>query len=153
MGEIYVDDTDLLRFLLEEYNVDKVMKRAQSNLNKWSQLLNPTGGALNLDKCYWYLISYSCREGIWEYDRERKHHNLTIPLPDGSHKNITRLPVSESKKMLGVWSSPDGSNTKHLHKVVITKTRTWATHILNSNLPTNLVWKSYRLQLGPSVHF
>ena len=57
MGEIYIDDTDLLTFPLEEYNVGAVMKQAQTNLDKWSQLLNATGGALNPDKCYWYLIS------------------------------------------------------------------------------------------------
>jgi hypothetical protein len=46
MSEIYIDDTDLLTFPLEEYNVGAVIKQAQTNLEKWSQLLNATGGAL-----------------------------------------------------------------------------------------------------------
>ena len=144
MGKIYVDDRDLLTFPLEEYSVGAVMKRAQTNLGKWSQLLNATGGALNPDKCYWYLISYVCNEGIWEYDKDGSSHILSIPLPDDSRQQITQLPVSELKKMLGVWSSPDSSDAKHLQKVMVGKTRTWVSRIRDSNLPTHLVWKSYR---------
>jgi hypothetical protein len=56
--------------------------------------------------------------------------------------------------MLGVWSSPDGSDPKHLQEVVVVgKTRTWVSRIRNSNLPTHLVWKSYRFQLGPAIRF
>ncbi len=33
------------------------------------------------------------------------------------------------------------------------KTRTWVSCIRNSNLPTHLVWKSYRFQLGPTIRF
>ena len=33
MGEIYVDDTDLLTFLLDEYEIGAVLKRAQINLD------------------------------------------------------------------------------------------------------------------------
>ncbi len=36
---------------------------------------------------------------------------------------------------------------------VVGKTRTWVSCIRNSNLPTHLVWKSYRFQLGPAVRF
>jgi hypothetical protein len=69
MGEIYVDDTNLLTFPLEECDMGAVLKRAQTNLDKWPRLLIATGGSLNPDKCYWYLISYVCKEGVWEYNR------------------------------------------------------------------------------------
>ncbi len=55
--------------------------------------------------------------------------------------------------MLGVWSLPDGLDTKHLQEVVVGKTRTWVSRIRNSNLPTHLVWKSYRFQLGSAIRF
>jgi hypothetical protein len=51
VGEIYVDDTDLLTFPLEEYNIGAVLRRAQTNLDKWLRLLIATGGSLNPDKC------------------------------------------------------------------------------------------------------
>ncbi len=113
MGEIYVDDTNLLTFSLEECNIGAVLKQAQINLDKWSRLLIATGGSLNPDKCYWYLISYVCKEGVWEYNRNASSYKLPIPLPDGSREEIIQLPVAESKKMLGVWLPPDGSDAKH----------------------------------------
>ncbi len=70
MGKIYVDNTNLLTFLLEEYDTGVVTKWVQINLNKWSKLLIATGGSLNLDKCYWYLISYICNEGVWKYSKK-----------------------------------------------------------------------------------
>jgi hypothetical protein len=124
IGKIYVDDTDLLTFHLEEYDIGVVLKRAQINLDKWLQLLIATGGSLNPDKCYWYLISYVCNEVVWGYDKNTSSYKLSIPLPDGSWEEIIQLPVLEPKKMLGVWSSPDGLDAKHLQKVVVGKTRT-----------------------------
>jgi hypothetical protein len=58
MGEIYVDDTNLLTILADEYDKNKVLQQAQVNLTKWAHLLNATGGTLNPSKCYWYMIAH-----------------------------------------------------------------------------------------------
>ena len=113
MGEIFVDDTDLLTILQGSFSVSKVLTTAQTNLDKWANLLIATGGALNPSKCYWYLITYKCINGKWEYNDDRKYR-LSIALPNGSHTEITQLSVDEEKKILGVWSSPKGSDKKHL---------------------------------------
>jgi hypothetical protein len=63
MGEIYVDDSDLLVFLADKFNCGKLMQVAQKSLDAWAGLLNTTGGALNPNKCYWYLVSYTCANG------------------------------------------------------------------------------------------
>jgi hypothetical protein len=151
MGEIYVDDTNLLTFPLEECNIGAVLKQAQTNLDKWLRLLIATGRSLNPDKCYWYLISYICKEGVWEYNRNDSSYKLSIPLPDVSREEIIQLPVSELKKMLGVLSSPDGLGAKHLQEGVVGKTRTWINRLRNANLPIHLAWKAYRFQLGPAI--
>ncbi len=64
MGEIYADDTDLLTFLFNMPNLETIMELTQRNLDKWARLLNARGGALNPDKCYWYLIYYECQKGF-----------------------------------------------------------------------------------------
>jgi hypothetical protein len=66
MGEIYVEDTDLLTILADEYDKNKVLQRAQVNL--WANLLNATGGALNPSKCYWYMIAHKYHEERGVYD-------------------------------------------------------------------------------------
>jgi hypothetical protein len=77
-------------------------------------------------------------EGVWEYDKNASSYKLSIPLPDGSREEIIQLPVSKPKKMLGVWSSPHGSDAKHLQEVVVGKTRTWVNCLWNANLLTHL---------------
>ncbi len=78
------------------------------------------GGALNLAKCYWYMIVYSCREEEWDYSNVN-NYDLSVPMTDGSHKIITQLHFAEAKKVLGVWSNPMGSDNTHLQEVVIGK--------------------------------
>jgi hypothetical protein len=86
MGEIYVDDTDLLTFLLNVPDLETLMELTQRNLDKWVRLLNAMGGALNPDKCYWYLIYYECQNGVWEYSHMEDYfcsqsHFQTTPGP------------------------------------------------------------------------
>ncbi len=80
-------------------------------------------------------------------------HKLSIPLPDGSRTEIAQLSVNEGKKMLGVWSSPTGSDTKHLQEVILNKTSKWVGKLKNAQLPTHLAWKAYRHQLWPSIRY
>ncbi len=143
MGEIYVDDTNLLTILAEEYDKNKVIQQAQVNLTKWAHLLNVTGGALNPSKCYWYMIAHKYHEGQWVYNNEPPLGNLKIPLPDGTKAESAYLPVTEVRKMLGVWSSPDGNDTTHLQEVVVKKAEKWVQRLKNAHLLTHLVWKAY----------
>jgi hypothetical protein len=125
MGEIYVDDTNMLTILADEYEQNKVLQWAQVNLIKCAHLLNVTGGALNPSKCYWYMIAYKYHEGQWVNDDKPPLGNLKIPLPDRMKVEIACLPVTEARKMLGVWSSPDGNDTTHLQEVVVKKAEKW----------------------------
>ena len=109
MGEIFVDDMDLLTMLRDVFSVSGILKIAQENLDKWARLLIATGGALNPSKCYWYMISYKCQDGEWEYENDLSH-NMTILMPGGDRTKIMQLPVTEGKKMLGVWSTATGSD-------------------------------------------
>jgi hypothetical protein len=143
MGEIYVNDMDLFTLLLDVPDLETLMEITQGNLNKWARLLNATGGALNPDKCYWYLIYYKCRNGVWEYGYT-ENYSFTIPLPNNTRAKISQLHITEAKKMLGVWSNPIGSDEKHLKEVVVGKMKQWASRIKIAHLSVHLVWKAYR---------
>ena len=152
MGEIFVDDTDLLNMLMEIQNVEELMEATQENFDEWNRLLRGTGGALNWAKCYWYLISYINKDGVWDYDDSPKF-DLTIESHNGERQIIEQLPTYESRKMLGVWSNPRGNDEKHILEVVVGKTRTFLTRIKNGHLPTYLVWKAYRTCLIPGLKY
>jgi hypothetical protein len=152
MDEIYIDNSNLLEFLADKFDCGKLMQVAQKSLDAWTGLLNATGGALNPNKCYWYLVSYTCTNGEWRCDH-RTNFTLTIPLPDGARAKIQQTNIDEAKKMLGVWSTPSGNDTRHLEECIIAKTRTWMERIKNSTLPTHLVWRAYRYQLWPGLRY
>jgi hypothetical protein len=59
----------------------------------------------------------------------------------------------EGRKMLGVWSSPTGLDTKHLQEVVLGKTSKWVGRLKNVHLSTHPAWKAYRFQLWPSMRY
>ncbi len=44
----------------------------------------------------------------------------------------------EARKMLGVWSSLDGSDAMHLDQVVIDKVSKWVNKLKNTHLPIHM---------------
>jgi hypothetical protein len=152
MGQIFVDDTDLLKFLQGLYDIEELMNSAQRDLDKWTELLIATGGALNPGKCYWYLVKYKCANGVWEHDHNGSY-KMSIPLPDGSRQEITQVNHNESKKMLGVWSNPTGGDDKHLQEAILGRAETWATRVKNSHLTPRLTWKAYRYSLWTALRY
>ena len=69
------------------------------------------------------MIAHKYHEGQWVYDDKPPLGNLKIPLLDGTEAEIARLPVTEARKMLRVWSSLDGNDTTHLQEVVVKRLR------------------------------
>ena len=43
--------------------------------------------------------------------------SLTVPLPDGTESKIDQLPVTQSKKTLGMWANPAGDRKKQLEVI------------------------------------
>jgi hypothetical protein len=152
MGKTYVSDSNLLVFLVDKFDCGKLMQVTQKSLDAWAGLLNATGGALNPNKCCWYLVSYTCANGEWRYDH-RTNFTHTIPLPHKARAKIQQTNIDKAKKMLGNWSTPSGNDTRHLEECIIAKTRMWMERIKNSTLPTHLVWRAYRYQLWPGLRY
>jgi hypothetical protein len=152
MGKIYVNNSNLLVFIAEKFDCRKHMQVAQKSLDAWAGLLNATEGALNPNKCYWYLVSYTCANGEWIYNH-RTNFTLPIPLPDGARAKIQQTNIDKAKKMLGIWSTPSSNDTWHLEECILAKTRTWMEQNKNSTLPTHLVWRAYQYLLWPGLRY
>ncbi len=60
---MYVDDLDMYTWNYEITDPFELMLQAQQEVTQWSVLLNATGGALKPEKCFWYLLDYTCYEG------------------------------------------------------------------------------------------
>jgi len=91
-------------------------------------------------------------DGEWRYS-DLVDWNLSIPLPNGDRKDITKANADEAKKMLGVWSCPTGNDKKHIETNVVGKYRTWVDRSRNGHLPTKLNWISYNFKLWPGMRY
>ena len=108
-----VDDLDLFTWKEDITDPYELMLQAQKEITQWSLLLNATGGALKPEKCFWYLLDYTCIEGEWTYT-VRSDFELSVTNLDGSRSSIKQEEVSTSKKTLGIYDAPSGGNQGHL---------------------------------------
>jgi hypothetical protein len=100
------------------------------------------------------MISYVYQDGSWQYNTTSASTlKLTIPLPDSTMEEIAQLPITEVRKILGAWLSPDELDATHLQEVVIGKVAKWTGRLKNAHLPTHLAWTAYCHQLWLGVKY
>jgi hypothetical protein len=76
---------------------------------------------------------------------------MTIPLPDGTRAHISHGDISRTEKLLGVWSTIDGNNSKHIEENIIVKTQRWINKMRNVHLPAHLGWVVYKFKLWAGI--
>ena len=101
MGVLFVDDLDLYTWKDSITDPAELVLQAQQEVTQWSLLLNATGGALKPEKCFRYLLDYTCSKGMWLY-AVHSDFELFVINPDGSKSSIKQEDISKSKKMLGI---------------------------------------------------
>ena len=147
MGTLYVDDTDLYIFDSTLLTGREIYEEMQRSTDTWCELLNSTGGAAKPEKCAWWLVDYTCREGVWNYTAEVEWE-LSVPLPDGSCEYIDQKGPLDTVETLGVWSCPGGKDDDQLQKIY-DRCEKWTMRTANGHLPPKYSWISYRLKLWP----
>ena len=66
IGFLFVDDTDLVVLAAKNGYDTLVYHHLQASINFWNSILQVTGGALNPEKCYWYVSQFLWSVGQWE---------------------------------------------------------------------------------------
>ncbi len=125
--------------------------QTQFKIEQWSRLLNATGGALKPEKCWWYLLDYTCEDGQWMYTNAIPR-DLFITNPDGTKSAIKQEEATVSKKTLGIYDSPAGGNNDHLDYIK-GKATTWVNRMTNGHLPSHMAWVAYKHQLWPGLRY
>ena len=128
------------------------MDNLDSSADMWATYLNCTGGAINPDKSCCILASYKWINGIWRY-RQQPEVDMTITLPNGTRAPISPGHVTTAEKSLGVWSTLDGNNSKHIDENVTRKTRKWINCMRNAHLPARMGWIAYRFKLWAGIQY
>jgi len=152
---IFVDDTDLLHINMEaDETVEEAHQAIQSSVTNWGNLLIVSGGALKPSKCFFSLISFVWKNGMWAYANNHMNGNfgIKVPLPNEPPAEIKHHPVSHSEKTLGAMTSPDG-NSKASIALMQEKAQSWVNDIKVGNLTRRMIWFSLNIQFWPRVGY
>jgi hypothetical protein len=150
LGEISVDDTDLIITVPE---FDTALSAQEGLCNAawaWALGLNTTGGAINPEKSHCIYAGYSWNNGAWEY-APQPDLPIEIPLPDSSTATISKGEVSAVEKALGVWSTVDGDSNVHLSQNITGHMNKWISKMKNGHLQARLGWITYEFKLWPGI--
>jgi hypothetical protein len=126
LGDIYMDDTNLIVTHPNLTTPEAILEKLHHLAKAWQLSLNSTSGAINPEKSQWILAAYKWVKGLWRY-RTQPQTEMSIPLPDGTRAHISHGNVSTVEKLLGVWSTIDESNSKHIEENVTGKTQNGST--------------------------
>ncbi len=107
---LYVDDTNFLHIdLTKDKTVEEVHAAIQDSVNSWGNLLIAPGGVLQPSKCFYLIISFEWKNGVWAYANNllRGKFGISVPLPGGSKASTDHKSVDHAEKTLGTMTSPD----------------------------------------------
>ena len=112
VGFMYVDDCSLFQCGTDP---QEVLASMQDVINSWGSLVQVTGGAIAVDKSWWYLVDFVWRRGKWVATDALQDGDLVAYNKNGEEISLKRLCCSEAAEMLGLWMAPNGSTTRLLN--------------------------------------
>ena len=92
-----------------------VLESMQSLINSWGSLVQVTGGCIEINKSWWYLVDFVWHRGSWVTMDPLEGADLQATTADGSQVSLRRLCHHEAAEMLGLWTAPSGSRKKLLN--------------------------------------
>ncbi len=149
MGTLYIDDTYMYTWKEETSDPGELWAQTQIEIENWSSLLNAMGSALKPEKCWWYLIDYTCKDREWMYT-DIVPREFYITNLDGTKSLIKQEEATMSKKTLGIHDLLMGCNASHLDHIK-TKATTRVNRMTNGHLPSHMAWAAYKHQLWPGL--
>jgi hypothetical protein len=108
LGTVVVDNTDLNVMDKDMRAYKQVHREMHNSLYMRDNLLLCTRGALKLEKCVWYLVDYTCKEGEWKYNSTVAWETV-VSVPGGPDTLIKQKNAYHCKETLDVWSCPTGT--------------------------------------------
>ena len=133
---------------------ESVLPRSQQALDYWVGYLGSTGGAINPEKSYWYMLDWHWSRNQWtprlSSDMEG---SLTAVNPSGDRKPLTRLEPSQASVQLGIHSAPDG-NQKAQFDYLLGKAQDFAANLRKQRLLNkNEVWTNLTLSINRTLEY
>ncbi len=166
LGAAFVDDSSLsvtstyqsTPMLTEEQNIKEDISHTVRQLSTlgqhWESLLFSTGGAINMQKSFWYLMAWNWKNGQPKLLAPSKIHDKLALTTSQSQETqqVPKLDPRDSFRTLGIYTSPSGSQTKQA-KVLLQHAEEYKTLISSSTLDPQAAYCSYIQYLRPQLNF
>jgi hypothetical protein len=89
MGALFVKDTSLYTWRVYILDPGELWSQTQIKIKQWS--------CLKPEKCFWYLLDYTCTDGKWSYT-DSVPRELLITNPNGSKIPIKQEEVQNPRR-------------------------------------------------------
>jgi len=134
--------------------LQNIYEQIQVNVQYYSRLLFTSGGKLALDKCMAYILEFQWNKGVKSFiATEKKYPALKIDQTcENKPSNIKLLNPSESRKMLGVHSAPDGQ-TQSQYQALMAISKKWGNKVSNGYLNRYDVLTGFKCGLLPALQY
>ena len=156
----FVDDithivNSFTKSLRDEESIEELTHKTQVAAQWWEELLNVTGGKLELQKCFFYLM-------YWKFDDEgvarlttKTESNNTVSIRDsktGDQVFIDRKDCDETHKTLGAMETPSGDYKAEISRLM-SKSRAMAQRISSSTVSRHEAMVIFRSMYLPSISY
>lgn len=152
----FVDDTYSAVNMFDEKKdrIEEILKKAQFDAQLWSDLLNSSGGALELPKVKFHVIHFGFdNTGKPVMLEPEEHHRIEVDGNDGDGRvELRPLGPHQARKMLGCHKEPSGTNKQAFEQVELNAMKK-AKKVYNSHLDHRCVWRYYHGIFLPSVMY
>jgi hypothetical protein len=157
----FVDDTSLFTNIIHDsdnHNTTRLCHPLTLDMTIWNELLEASGGKLELSKCFYYILS-------WKFDNEGNGVPLTIaeqkqqqaaPIQIKTNNNttvtITQKEVNQAHKTLGCFKAIDGKESAQI-KFFHDKSRQFGRKLYNASLTRKQANMAYKTIYIPSMRY
>jgi hypothetical protein len=157
VGEAFVDDTGLgtnmtspnyqvhpNNCIMDKEDYSPLVSNLQRLAQEWEHLLFSTGGALNLDKCFWFWLAWRWHQGKAKlHTMKTSKHDLRMTFElNMVATEVKRIEPCSSYRTLGVHITPSG-DSKGALKVLLEAALSYCSNIVASKLTRQETLKSY----------
>jgi hypothetical protein len=114
----------------------------------WERALFSTGGAINFQKSFWFLLHWKWQHGVATLAPPLPKHQLRLTEGDNLHSPVTVLQksVHDTYHTLGVHHSPSGATAAAI-QVLLEKAKDYQVEIASSSLSREATLLSYNMYL------
>ena len=125
----------------------------QDVVNHWEGGLRTTGGALRVDKSFWYLIHFVWENNSWRCSTcDEEPGELYVRGVSGNQEHLLRLEPSVARETLGVFLVMDGYNEAQI-KNLRDKGKLFASHIRTSSLSPDESWHAFKTTILKTMEY